>query len=165
MLTTVFPNTVNNVMAAANFGFELFINYYTKGEFVSESTDQLQTLYIFPDNIKTYVIGDGHYYNKPGDASSGYYMGTDVGFLRLIYYFGSIGLLIYLLLQFAVIYRAFLLNNNVQHFKTFLFLAFLYCIILNFKGFADIFYLIILFCHRYDPANKEIVSTGLIDEN
>jgi hypothetical protein len=62
------------------------------------------------------VIGDGHYYNKPGDASSGYYMATDVGFLRLIYYFGTIGLLIYFLLQLTVAHRALVLKQPCAAF-------------------------------------------------
>jgi hypothetical protein len=111
--------------------------------------------------VKTYLIGDGRYYNNPGDPSSGYYMATDVGFLRLIYYFGAIGLLVYFLFQFAVLYRAFLFNKHVPHFAAFVVLAFLYCVILNLKGFTDIFFLMILFCRRYEaPAHEKFIPAS-----
>lgn len=56
-------------------------------------------MYVFPDNLKTWIIGDGYFsnpYNTDpfyiGTRSRGYYMGTDVGYLRFIFYFGLIGL-------------------------------------------------------------------------
>ena len=57
-------------------------------------------MYVFPDNMKTWLIGDG-YFSAPRDVDpyfvgklvGGYYMGTDVGYLRFIFYFGIIGLL------------------------------------------------------------------------
>ena len=56
-------------------------------------------MYVFPDNLKTWLIGDG-YFGTPDDdpnylgaSMSGYYMGTDVGYLRFIFYFGIFGLL------------------------------------------------------------------------
>ncbi len=153
-LITVFPKASDQLVSAANFGFELFINYYNKGEFTSKSTNALQTMYVYPDNAKTYIIGDGKYYNTPGNPSNGYYKGTDVGMLRLIYYFGIIGLVCYLLLQFAVVDTAIRSNKNIKHIKLFFLFAFLYCIILNFKGTTDLFYLITLFCypvHKIQP--------------
>ena len=59
----------------------------------------LQNMYVFPEAIKTWLIGDG-YFSPPQDTDPyftgkirlGYYMGTDVGYLRFIFYFGLIGL-------------------------------------------------------------------------
>lgn len=56
-------------------------------------------MWIWPDNPMTWLIGDG-YFNNPinsnpyyiGPASTNYYMGTDVGYCRFIFYFGLIGL-------------------------------------------------------------------------
>lgn len=53
---------------------------------------------IFPDNFKTWIIGDGYmasgsndpYYIGPADY--GFYMNTDAGYSRFIFYFGLIGL-------------------------------------------------------------------------
>ena len=59
-------------------------------------------MYVFPDNIKTWIIGDG-YLSNPADVDpyftgkiiKGFYMGTDVGYLRFIFYFGLIGLIVF----------------------------------------------------------------------
>lgn len=58
---------------------------------------------IFPDNLKTWIIGDGYmasgandpYYIGPADY--GFYMNTDAGYSRFIFYFGLIGLLTFML--------------------------------------------------------------------
>jgi O-antigen ligase len=53
---------------------------------------------VFPDNMKTWIIGDGYGanpYNDPyyiGPAYHGFYMGTDIGYLRFIFFFGILGM-------------------------------------------------------------------------
>lgn len=61
-------------------------------------------MYVFPDNFKTWIIGDGYfdnpYYGDPfytGIKWGGFYYGTDVGYLRFIYYFGLVGLSLFCL--------------------------------------------------------------------
>ena len=60
-------------------------------------------MFVFPDNIKTWIIGDGYIenpYNRDpyytGPRFGGYYMGTDVGYLRFILYFGLLGLSLFI---------------------------------------------------------------------
>lgn len=80
------------------FGFEGFFNLIEHGEWHTSSNDKLQTMYVFPDNLKTWLIGDGYFEDVSKDPYYiGYnwlyfYMGTDVGYLRFIFYFGIIGL-------------------------------------------------------------------------
>lgn len=86
------------------FGFEGFFSLAEKGEWQTHSNDILKKMIVWPDNIKTWIIGDG-YLNNPADKSlstydpyfvgkfHGYYMGTDIGYLRYIFYFGLIGLI------------------------------------------------------------------------
>lgn len=81
------------------FAFEGFFSLAEKGRWEVHSNDMLKNMYVFPDNLKTWFIGDGYfdnpYYSEPyyvGPKMGGYYMGTDVGYLRFIYYFGLIGL-------------------------------------------------------------------------
>lgn len=81
------------------FGFEGFFSLLEKGEWQVSSNDRLETMYVFPDNLKTWLIGDGYFSNPIntdpyfiGKVTGGYYKGTDVGFLRFIFYFGLIGL-------------------------------------------------------------------------
>ncbi|WP_304316625.1 hypothetical protein [Phocaeicola plebeius] len=80
------------------FGFEAFFNYFEYGTFETHSTNMLSEGMIFPDNFKTWIIGDGYmasgsndpYYIGPADY--GFYMNTDAGYSRFIFYFGLIGL-------------------------------------------------------------------------
>lgn len=85
------------------FGFEGFFSLIEKGEWQTNSNNILKNMVIWPDNLKTWLIGDG-YFNNPSDKSldtydpyfvgkfHGYYMGTDIGYLRYIFYFGVVGL-------------------------------------------------------------------------
>ena len=63
----------------------------------------MNVMVVFPDNLKTWLIGDG-YFSNPGEIDpyfigeivGGYYKGTDIGYLRFIFYFGLIGLLAFM---------------------------------------------------------------------
>lgn len=96
----VLYNTNPQIHSNLRFAFEGFFNLFETGEFTTSSTEKLQTMYVFPDNLKTWMIGDG-YFSSPRDVDpffigkivGGYYMGTDVGYLRFIFYFGVIGLI------------------------------------------------------------------------
>ena len=62
----------------------------------------------YPETFKTWFIGDGYIENPKNDPYfigkiwGGYYMGTDVGYLRFIYYFGLIGLSAFIIFMFQV---------------------------------------------------------------
>lgn len=79
------------------FAFEGFFSLVETGRWEVQSNEILKNMYVFPDNWKTWIIGDGYfdmvdpYYT--GKDMYGFYMGTDVGYLRFIFYFGVIGLL------------------------------------------------------------------------
>jgi hypothetical protein len=84
----------------SRFAFEGFFNFFETGEWQIDSNEKLKTMIVFPDNAKTWIIGDGYftnpYYTDPtyvGYQPGGYYMGTDIGYLRFIFYFGLTGLL------------------------------------------------------------------------
>ena len=54
---------------------------------------------VFPDNMKTWLIGDGYGANPTGSdpyytgrSYHGFYMGTDIGYLRFIFFFGLFGM-------------------------------------------------------------------------
>ena len=92
-------------------------------------------MYIFPETIQTWIIGDGYWNNPYG---SGYYMHTDVGYLRLIYYFGLVGLFVYLLMQVSII------KNSFEQ-KLLIYTIFLYLLVLNLKGFTDLVSICLVF--------------------
>lgn len=83
------------------FGFEGFFSLAEKGEWDVSSNNRLMGMWVWPDNLTTWLIGDG-YFNSPnenpyyiGPSFEGYYMGTDIGYCRFIFYFGIIGLAIF----------------------------------------------------------------------
>lgn len=87
--------------AQFRFGFEGFVSLLEKGRWETHSNNILVHMYHFPSTLKTWLIGDG-YFNNPTDAPyyigylwKGFYQGTDVGYLRFIYYFGVIGLFVF----------------------------------------------------------------------
>jgi len=82
------------------FGFEGFFNLFEEGEWGTDSTGKLESMIVWPDNPGTWLIGDGYFENQRNDANyigtatrRGYYMGTDIGYLRFIFYCGIFGLI------------------------------------------------------------------------
>ena len=119
------------------FAFEGFFSLAEKGEWEVNSNDRLADMYVFPDNIKTWIIGDGYFAN-PGDTDPYYvgplggafYKSTDVGYLRFIFYFGVVGLVAFILYFFkcaqvcvsrfkreALMFWLILLANYILWFK------------------------------------------------
>lgn len=81
------------------FAFEGFFSLAETGEWNVSSNEKLKTMVVFPETLKTWIIGDGYFNNPRGDinyvgetTTEGFYMGTDIGYLRFIFYFGLIGL-------------------------------------------------------------------------
>lgn len=96
------------------FGFEGFFSLAEQGRWQTTSTDILQnSMIVFPDNLKTWIIGDGYGANPSydpyytGKIYKGFYMSTDVGYLRFIFFFGILGMssMVFLFLQFWRICR------------------------------------------------------------
>ena len=81
------------------FAFEGFFNWWERDEWTTTSTERWKTMVVWPDNTKTWLIGDGYFDgptgNDPyyvGPFNTGFYKWTDVGYLRFIFYFGLLGL-------------------------------------------------------------------------
>lgn len=130
------------------FGFEGFFSLAEKGRWEVHSNEMLKEGLIFPDNLKTWLIGDayiGDPYNNPyyvGEASYGFYMNTDAGYSRFLFYFGLVGLL-----SFSI----FMIKSShvcMMRFKSYRMMFFL-ILLLNFaiwvKVTTDIFLVFALF--------------------
>lgn len=102
-LCVLFYNLFPEFKSLIRFAFEAFFNYYEKGTFETHSTNLLSEGLIFPDNMRAWIIGDGYmasgtndpYYIGPSDY--GFYMNTDAGYSRFIFYFGLTGLTVFCL--------------------------------------------------------------------
>lgn len=123
------------LFSMTEWAFELFFNIMEKKELHTSSTDKLLNMYIIPDNLLTLLFGDGRFRNP--DAS--YYMNTDVGYFRLIYYFGTLGACIYFYLQYWLIFGAsrsvFLARPSLKYLLVALYFAML---IFNLKGLVGL---------------------------
>lgn len=141
----------NNTIIHNNlrFAFEGMFNYFEKGEWSIASTNKLKTMYVFPETLKTWLIGDGYFSNPAaidpyftGKVIDGYYMGTDVGYLRFIFYFGITGLFAFSLFMFK---SAKISVNNLHQQRSLLYLILLINFLVWFKVATDIFLVFALF--------------------
>lgn len=83
------------------FAFEGFFSLAEKGEWEVSSNNMLMGMWVWPDNAVTWIMGDG-YFNSPesnpyyiGPIFEDYYMGTDIGYCRFVFYFGLVGLALF----------------------------------------------------------------------
>ena len=136
LLTVYLYNSDEVFKNNIRFGFEGFFSYFERGRFQTNSTDVLKTMYVLPKELKTWIIGDGYLAHPSGDPNylgpiqRGYYMGTDVGYLRFLFYFGIFGLILMIsmfvkststcvknLPDFKLLFVFLLLSNFVGWFK------------------------------------------------
>lgn len=130
------------------FGFEGFFSLVEKGRWETHSNDVLKNMYRFPETLKTWIIGDGYFANPMGDIYyigyhwKGFYMGTDVGYLRFIFYFGLLGLLAFCAFMLKTIFICF---SKFKSQKELFFMLLLIQAIVWFKVSTDLFVLFALF--------------------
>lgn len=124
-----------------DWGFEFFTNYINNGEIGSHSTDVLQTMYRFPNDL---LIGNGIF--------SQIKLATDSGYVLLIWYFGIISILVYGALFF--IHTFYVLVSKNEYFKKIYLLALIIIIVGNFKdiylfasnGITQIYMIALIIC-------------------
>lgn len=148
----------NSLEKAGEYGFEMFVNYAEKGEATTASSNQLKTMYdTYPTEPNTWIIGDGWFADPIHEGS--YYMRVDVGYLRLLFYVGLIGLIAYFNYQYQMI-RYF---NHLTYgkYKLFTIAVFVLLLILNLKGFTDFTQLMSIFL--FIP--RQTFLNGAIHEN
>lgn len=129
-------NTMPGVQAAFDYGFEGFINFVETGRFSTNSSDLLVNSIgdILPDNMKTWIIGDG-YFADPYDPEA-FYMGTDMGYVRFFFYCGVTGFIIFL---FYFICCTYVLCKRWRNLTMFFILLFVIQLIVWVKIPTDIF--------------------------
>lgn len=147
------------------FGFEGFFSLVEKGKWEVHSNEILKEMYVFPDNMKTWIIGDGYFEGPNGvdpyyigeNWTIGFYKGTDVGYLRFIFYFGLIGLGAFCTFMYKVGTTCML---RFSSYKSLFFIILLLNFIIWFKVSTDIFLVFALFlCINTKDIKK--VSSGI----
>ena len=149
ILCVVLYRAFPEVKQLFEFGFEGFFSYFQTGEWQTDSTDTLKSMIVWPEELRTWVIGDGYFLNSRydpnylGDATNkGFYMGTDIGYLRFIFYFGIAGL-IWIIAFIA--YAAYVCGKAFEDYAWLFFLALLVGLVVWAKVSTDIFLFFAIF--------------------
>ena len=142
------------------FGFEGFFSLAETGRWETNSNNILKNMIVFPDNLHTWIIGDGYLENPyrrdinyVGPNFGGYYMATDIGYLRFIFYFGLIGLLLF------CAYMVTCANELMKRFPAYSWMFF--CILLInlivwLKVSTDIFVVMAIFLCLREPGKEDV---------
>lgn len=135
-ISTYLYNTSSSFHNELRFGFEGFFNWVETGEFRTGSTDHLQTMWVWPETPRSWILGEG----KLGV----FQIGSDIGYCNYIFHCGLIGL---------AIFTTFFLFNHlslISKFKRFTLTAWLLVavtLIVWCKVMTDIFLVdALLFC-------------------
>lgn len=124
------------------FGFEGFFSLAQTGRWEVHSNSQLAAQFILPDNMWTWIFGDGYMNsttNDPyyiGKTWTDFYKGTDVGYSRFLFYFGLIGLVTFSLFFVKVCQVC---ANRIKEYKYMFVIFLLINFIVWFKVSTDIF--------------------------
>lgn len=131
------------------FGFEGFFSLMEKGKWEIGSNETLKSMIVFPESLKTWLIGDGYFTNPiatdpyfTGKVTGGYYMGTDIGYLRFIFYSGIIGLVAF---SAFICKTAFVCINRLPHKTLLLYFILTINFIVWLKVSTDIFLVFAMF--------------------
>lgn len=154
--------------ANLRFGFEGFFSLVEKGRWEVHSNEMLQNMYVFPDNLKTWFIGDGYFDNPygsdpyyTGPKMGGFYKGTDVGYLRFIFYFGLMGLVAFSLFMCKV---AKVCMNRFTSYRSLFFMILLLNFAVWFKVSTDVFLVFALFLCISKEENQIAEQKSLSDQ-
>lgn len=124
------------------FGFEGFFSLAETGRWEVHSNKQLAAQFILPDNLWTWIIGDGYIASTDinpyyiGKAWIGFYKGTDVGYSRFLFYFGLTGLITFSLFFIKVCQVC---ADRIKPYRDMFFIFLLINFIVWFKVSTDIF--------------------------
>lgn len=119
------------------FAFEAFFNYVETGEFRTDSTDRLtNTMWIWPTDFRTWMIGDGLFEH--------FVHATDIGYCRFTFYCGIIGLSIFSL---YFVYNASVVRKKFENATLLSYALLALTFIIWLKVSTDIFQIYaLLFC-------------------
>ncbi len=149
-------NTNEDIHNLLNFTFQNIFTLLEEGSMKTSSMESLDNMYFTIEPL-TFLFGAGQYVTKDG----GYYMSTDVGYMRVILYMGVIGLMMLLSMQCIIMQ---LRNGTEIKLKKYLFLLLL---ILHAKGEVIVWNQIVLdtvvlFCLQDTFNNKFCINKKVV---
>lgn len=127
--------TNERIQTIVDFSFSFVFDF--KNSQASDSASELLNMWnILPNKLSTWIVGDNFFMDQNGY----YYKGIDVGYTRIIFANGILGLIVFLLMQVYLLY-------NIRFKRSILSLSALLVVIifLNFKGLSNLTPLILIF--------------------
>jgi len=126
----------NTFQGYLRFGFEAFFNWVETGEFSTSSTDILETMWVWPGDTQTWLIGRGTFGVFENDS--------DIGYCNFTLYCGLIGMAIY---SFFFLYCHIVQNRKFKEFGIASLMLVAITFIVWVKVTTDIFFIdALLFC-------------------
>lgn len=135
-------HTIPSIHDNIRFAFEGFFSLLERGRWEVNSNEILKSMVVFPDNARTWLIGDGYFdnpYDDPyyiGEIFHGFYKQTDIGYLRFIFYFGLIGLVAF---SFFMIKSAAVVARRLPQHKILIWIVLVLNFIIWCKVSSDLF--------------------------
>ena len=136
------------------YGFEGFFSLFESGEFQTSSTDELSTMWVWPQDTQTWLIGSGLFLSKSSDFT--YF--SDIGYCRFIFYSGLIGFTVFGL---YFVYNAIYFATRYPRYRYIFFLMIVVTFVVWSKVATDIFQLYALF---YAFTDEEELYASLDEE-
>lgn len=146
IIIKVFPNFTSSLEALINNAFDFIIAYINTGQFSSESASGTFDYFIFPNNLRTYLFGTGLYETYFSVKDYNY---SDVGYFRLLYYFGLPGMILFFMIEIQLLKIAFKTYKLKPIYYSMLFILF----ITNVKGLTTL--AIIAMLYALIPKNSK----------
>lgn len=114
---------------------EIFRNLFQRGELKSQSVNVLSEMYTLPDTMTEWLFGGGQYFSGSEDTLE-FYKGTDVGYLRILYFSGVGSVFAYILLNSYFLLGLIFTSGGAEFLKVrhFAFALTIIFLIINFKG-------------------------------
>jgi len=99
------------------------------------STSAVANMVIWPDSIYTYLYGDGRFYDDAG----GFYMHTDIGYLRILYFSGILGVVLFMLMNIFLLFYPIVKYKKLKkigkaRYSLMAFALLILVIVMNIKG-------------------------------
>jgi len=127
------------------FGFEAFFNWVETGEFTTSSTEVLETMWVWPSDLHTWIFGRGTF--------GIYENGTDIGYCNFTLYCGLVGMVIF---SIYFLYCHFAMAKKYREFTFTAWLLTAITFIVWIKVTTDIFFIdALLFCAVGDYVGEE----------
>ena len=131
-------NVNSSFQTQIEYGFEGFFSLFESGEFQTSSTDELSTMWVWPQDTQTWLIGSGLFLSKSSDFT--YF--SDIGYCRFIFYSGLIGFTVFGL---YFVYNAIYFAIRYPRYRYIFFLMIVVTFVVWSKVATDIFQLYALF--------------------